>query len=142
MTLAEIYQASEKHPIVFFDGVCNLCNGFVQMVIRNDVKGRIQFCALQNIEGQQIRKELGLGENLDTAIGLYQNKVYTHSDVLYMVAKSMGGWWNILYPFYFLPKALRDVIYNWVARNRYNWFGQSDQCMVPSKKIMTRFLSQ
>lgn len=141
MTLKEIYQASEEHPIVFFDGVCNLCSKFIQWVIRNDKNGIIHFCVLQNAEGQRIREDLGLDKDISTVICISRKKVHTHSDVLFLIANRLGGWWTLLRPLYFIPKSLRDIVYNWVAKNRYNWFGKTDECMIPSQNISARFLT-
>jgi len=141
MTLEELYDLSDRHPIVFYDGVCYLCNGFVRLVINNDRDGLVKFCLLQNDSGLSLRERLSLGSDINTTIGIYRREIYTHSDVLYMVAQSLGGWWLLLSPLYLLPKSFRDMIYNWVASNRYKWFGQSDECIVPEPSVRSRFIN-
>ena len=105
MEWQELLDLSEGHPIIFFDGVCRLCNGFVNYVIRHDPKNKIRFCALQDKNALQLRKELQLGERIDTVIGLHKGEVYSHSDVVFLVARELGGYWFIL-PLQWLPGAL------------------------------------
>jgi len=140
MTYDELVKISHKEPILMYDGVCNLCDAFVKFVIKQDNKGVIKFCALQNQSGQSAREELTHGTDINTAIGLYNGKTYTHSDALYMVIKVLKGRWSLLLPFYILPKSFRDIVYNWVATNRYRWFGKADQCMMPTPDIRARFI--
>ncbi len=140
MTLDDIKFLSHDHPILFYDGVCHLCNGFVNTVIRHDPRSIIRFCTLQNEAGQLITEELSIPQYLDTTIGIKDGQIYTHSDVLKMVIDALKGKWLLLKPLYIFPKGLRDKIYNWVARNRYGWFGQSDQCLIPNSKVSNRFL--
>lgn len=140
MTLDELTDLSHHHPILMYDGVCNLCDAFVQFVIQHDQKGVVKFCALQNQSGTSNRERLTLGDDINTAIGLYKGKTYTHSDALYMVIKALKGWWSLLLPLYILPKSLRDIVYNWVAKNRYRWFGKADQCMMPTADVRARFI--
>ncbi len=140
MTVEEIYSISDENPILFYDGVCNLCNGFVQMVIKHDEHGKIKYCALQDPSGVNIREYLNQKHDISTAIGMYKKQIFTHSDVLFMIARVLKGKWIILRPFQWIPKSIRDRIYNWVAKNRYKWFGQKDSCPVPDIKIKNRFI--
>jgi len=131
---------SEDNAIIFYDGICNLCDGFVNFVIRKDPDCKIKFCALQDSRAVLMKEELKLDESMDTVIGLHHGKVYTHSDVLFLVAKELGGFWNILLPLQFLPRGFRNFIYRWVARNRYRWFGKQESCILPTSDIEGRFL--
>ncbi len=140
MTIDDLKSLSHQHPILFYDGVCHLCNGFVHTVIKHDNQALIKFCMLQEEEGELISQALSLPNSLDTTIGIKEGRIYTHSDVLKMVIDTLRGKWLILKPLYILPKGLRDIIYSWVARNRYNWFGKSDQCIIPTHDIKSRFL--
>ena len=140
MTLAELEKLSYNHPIVFFDGQCNLCNSFVQFVIARDKKEIFKFCQLQNETSKLIEKKIDLGTSLETTVGLKNGLYATHSDVLHMVAKTFGGFWSLLTPFYWLPKSFRDLIYSWVARNRYKLFGKQESCMIPDPSLESRFL--
>lgn len=128
-------------PILLFDGVCNLCNGFVQFVIKRDSKERYLFTSLQSKAGQEILAKVGLPQDEISTVVLYdRGKVYTHSDVALRMVKDLGGLWPLLAVFSIIPKSIRDQIYNWVARNRYNWFGQRDSCMLPTPELKDRFL--
>lgn len=132
---------TNQHPILLFDGVCNLCNGFVQFVIKRDEKGLFRFTALQSEPGQELLATYQQERsNFSTVILIENGQVYTHSDVALIVAKRLGGLWSLFYIFKIIPRPVRDSIYNWVARNRYRWFGEKPQCMIPTPDIKSRFL--
>lgn len=128
--------------VILFDGVCNLCNGFVQFVIERDKKGVYHFASLQSETARELLGNYAKDycNQLDTVVLLEGDAVYTHSDVALRVAGQIGGAWKILLLGYLLPKRFRDAIYGFVARNRYRWFGRKDQCMVPTPDIVSRFL--
>lgn len=130
-----------KKPILFFDGVCNLCNGFVQFVIERDPKAKFRFASLQSNAGQEVLKQMNLStEELKTVILQKNGKVYTHSDVALEMSRDLGGPWSLFYVFKILPKGLRDGIYDWVAANRYKWFGKRESCWLPTPELKARFL--
>lgn len=131
----------QTHPILLFDGVCNLCNTFVQFVIERDPKAIFRFAPLQSGIGRKLSEQAGLplGE-MNTVVLYDQGKVYTHSDVALQVVRRLPGLWSLLYGFHLIPKSVRDTIYNWVARNRYRWFGKRASCMVPTPELKSRFL--
>ncbi|MBK7871682.1 MAG: thiol-disulfide oxidoreductase DCC family protein [Saprospiraceae bacterium] len=128
-------------PILLFDGVCNLCNGFVQFVILRDPKAKFRFTALQSEVGQELLQEARMPTKDLSTVVLWENgKFYTHSDVPLRVAKGLGGWWSLLVIFRIIPKFVRDSIYNWIAKNRYRWFGKQESCMIPTPELKSRFL--
>ncbi len=128
-------------PILLFDGVCNLCNGFVQFIIKNDPNAKFRFAALQSEVGQQLLQEAKMSMNdLNTVVFYDEEKFYTHSDVGLRVARHLGGFWNLFLIFNILPKFIRDGIYNWIAKNRYRWFGKQESCMLPTPELKARFL--
>ena len=128
--------------VLLFDGVCNLCNGFVQFLIQRDKKGKYLYASLQSDEGQALLREHGLStEQIDTVVMIENGKAYTHSDVGLRVFWQLGGGWALLYPLRLLPKFFRDGVYNWIARNRYRWFGKREACMLPRPEWKERFLS-
>lgn len=128
-------------PILLFDGVCNLCNGFVQFVIQRDPQAKFRFTALQSAVGQQLLQEARMPtEELSTVVLWENGTFYTHSDVPLRVARRLGGWWVLWTGFTIIPKVLRDAIYNWIARNRYRWFGKKESCMIPTPELRARFL--
>jgi len=124
--------------IVFFDGVCGLCNRFVDVVIRMDKKKKIFFAPLQ---GNVAKQNLDfLNEEFDTVIFLSNNKIYTKSTAAIRIAASMGGVKKIALVFLVIPAFIRDYIYDWISKNRYKWFGKNAVCRVPSEEEKERFL--
>lgn len=132
----------DSQPIVFFDGVCNLCNKSVQFIIKRDKKKKFLFASLQGKQGQALLKKSNdlPSDALNSFLLLEGERLYTHSTGALRVLKHLGGGWKILYSFIALPKFLRDPIYNVIARNRYKWFGKKDQCMIPEPGMRERFL--
>lgn len=129
-------------PVLFFDGVCNLCNGFVQKIIRNDKKGLFMFSSLQSDTGAAMLEYIGQqgAPAPDSLILLHEGKYYTRSDAALMTAKLLGGAWKLFLVGYIAPRPIRDRIYDLVARNRYKWFGKQDNCMIPTPELKARFL--
>ncbi len=129
-------------PVILFDGVCNLCNGAVQFVIRHDPKGKFLFASLQSTEGQKLLQQYQLPlNNFNSFVLLQDEKAYTRSTGALKVAKELGGVWPLLYGFIIVPKFIRDAVYNWIANNRYKWFGKQDSCMIPTAALKARFLN-
>ena len=107
----------QDHPILLFDGVCNLCNGFVQFVIKRDKKAVFRFAALQSDLGKELSATAGLpAHSMDTVVLYENNRFYTHSDVGLRVARRLNGLWPLAYALVIIPKFIRDGIYNWVAK--------------------------
>ena len=132
---------SEKKPVLLFDGVCNLCNASVQWVLLRDKKGVFRFAALQSDVGQSLLGQYNLdAQNFDTVVMVNHDKVYLRSDVPLEIARRLGGFWQLLYAFKIIPRPIRDFIYNWIARNRYRWFGRQETCMLPRPEWKDRFL--
>ena len=132
---------SQDNPVILFDGVCNLCNGSVQFVIRRDKDALFRFASLQSNSGQALLRQYGLPENTFNSFVLIDGgKTYTKSSAALRVAKKMRGGWRLLYGLMIVPKFIRDGIYNLIARNRYRWFGKKDACMIPTPALKSRFL--
>lgn len=130
-----------KSPIVLFDGVCNLCNSTVQFVIRKDTKKKFRFGSLQGIKGQEVLRRFNLPVNeFHSFILLEDDKMYSRSTAVLRMLKLLGGGWKFLYGFIIVPKFVRDAVYNWIARNRYKWYGKRDECMIPTPELRERFL--
>ncbi len=129
-------------PIILFDGVCNLCNGAVQFIIRHDKKNTFMFTSLQSETGQKLLAQYNFPpDELNSFILIENNKAYTRSTGALKVAKKLNGIFPMLYSFIIIPKILRDSIYDLVARNRYKWFGKKDECMIPTPQLKARFLN-
>ncbi|GAB5551591.1 MAG: DUF393 domain-containing protein [Saprospiraceae bacterium] len=132
---------AQIHPVLLFDGVCNLCDASVQRVIKADQKGLFRFASLQSEAAQDILSGADLSDHqLKSVVLFHQGKLYTHSDAILETARLLGGTWTLAYIFKIIPRFIRDGIYNWIARNRYRWFGKKDQCMIPTPELKSRFL--
>lgn len=128
-------------PILFFDGVCNLCEGFVQWVVKRDKGAIIYYASLQSDFAKKFTADTQLKvEDVNSVILYYKGKYYTESDAPLHLARLLGYPWKLAYPFTFLPRIIRDNIYRWIASNRYRWFGKKDQCMIPTPALQSRFL--
>ncbi|WP_084783995.1 thiol-disulfide oxidoreductase DCC family protein [Paenibacillus sp. FJAT-26967] len=128
-------------PVVLFDGVCNLCNSAVMFTIRRDPHGRVRFAALQSDAGQRLLARHDLpAVSFDTFVLVEGNRAYMQSTAGLRVLRRLRYPWPLLYGFIAVPKPLRDAVYRWVARNRYRWFGQREQCMMPTPELRRRFL--
>lgn len=130
-----------RKPIVLIDGSCHLCQGITRFLVKHDRNARFSFAALQSKAGQSLLQDGQMHtSNLDSFV-LYDNgKFYIKTTAALRVAKGLGGWWRFLYLLIIIPAPLRNVVYHWVARNRYRWFGQSDACLMPTKEVMSRFV--
>lgn len=128
--------------IILFDGVCNLCNGFVQFVIKRDRAKVFHFASLQSGYGVALSSHF----NLLTEVGpntviLYDgDKILTKSNAVIKIVSSLNGIWKCVLIFKIIPCFIRDRIYNLLARNRYKLFGKREQCMVPDEDIKDRFM--
>jgi predicted DCC family thiol-disulfide oxidoreductase YuxK len=126
---------------VLFDGVCNLCNSSVQFIIRNDRRGRFRFAALQSEVGRELLQQYQLPEKaLNTVVLIAGGRAFTRSTAALEIARRLDGAWPICYAAVALPRFLRDSAYNFIARNRYRWFGKQEACMMPSPELKQRFL--
>jgi len=127
--------------IILFDGVCNLCNGAVQFILKRDKKDQFVFGSLQGSAGQAFLRQQSLPTiGFDSFILLDNGKVYTQSTAALKVLNYLGRGWQLLYAFMIVPPFIRNGIYNLVAKNRYRWFGKREACMVPEPRWTQRFL--
>lgn len=123
-----------EHPVVLFDGVCNLCNGAVRFVTRHDRAGRFDFASLQSETGARLLRERRPGfalDELETLVFIEGARVYTHSDAALRIARGLDGAWPLLGLLGLVPRVIRDAAYRFVARRRYRWFGRAEACAIP-----------
>lgn len=130
----------EDHPVILFDGVCNLCNASVDLVMRNDSDAVFRFASLQSDVAERILEPYGRDPNLLGSIILVDDGVYRESDAVLRIARRMDGAWPLIYVFIIVPRFIRDPVYRWIARNRYRWFGKRDTCRLPTPEERDRFL--
>ena len=127
--------------IVLFDGVCNLCDGMVQFVLKRDTKKQFVFGSLQGKAGQAYLQQFHLSTNHFNSFMLIEGgKFYTRSTGVLRLLKHLGKGWQLLYAFIIIPPFIRDAMYRFIAKNRYKWFGKKDQCRVPTVEERERFL--
>jgi predicted DCC family thiol-disulfide oxidoreductase YuxK len=136
--------------IIVFDGVCVLCNGWVRFLLRRDRAHRYRFAAMQSDAGRRLLAEHGLDPDdplsfllveYDRTRGMTSSpRVSTDSDAVRRVLMGLGGVWRLAAVIALLPRALRDPMYRWIARNRYRWFGRHEVCAVPEPDDADRFL--
>lgn len=128
--------------IILFDGVCNLCNSAVQFVIQHDKKDVFRFVALQSEIGQEILNHIGINQmNIDSII-LYEPGVayYYKSSAALEIAKNLSGFWHLGTIFKIIPTGFSNKIYDYIAKNRYKWFGKMESCMLPTKELQSKFI--
>lgn len=131
-----------NQPVILFDGICNFCNGAVMFTIKRDKKKRIRFAALQSEAGQKILQLYHLPVTaMESFVFIENGKVYSRSSAALKVCRYLSGLWPLCYGFMIIPGFIRDGVYNWVANNRYKWFGVRTECMVPTPEIKARFLN-
>jgi len=131
----------KDQPIILFDGICNFCNSTVIFVIKRNKKKIIQFAALQTGIGQKLLQEYNQpAESMQSFVFIESGKVYTRSAAALKVCRYLNGIWPLCYGFIIVPKFIRDGIYNWIAGNRYKWFGVRQECMIPTPDVKERFL--
>ena len=139
--MKNVLEISKKNPILLFDGVCNLCNSAVQFVIKRDSKNILRFAALQSEVGQQLLTHFDLPkDDIFSVILVEDGNVFMRSSAALRMYKNMGGVWSLLYFFIIVPRPLRDAVYNFIAKNRYKWFGEKESCMIPTPELQSRFL--
>jgi predicted DCC family thiol-disulfide oxidoreductase YuxK len=127
--------------IILFDGVCNLCNYSVNFIISRDRRAYFRFASLQSPVGQELLQQYELSNaTLDSVILLDNGRMYQRSTAALRITRRLRQPWPLCYAFIIIPKFIRDLIYNFIARNRYRWFGQRDLCRVPTPEERSRFL--
>jgi predicted DCC family thiol-disulfide oxidoreductase YuxK len=129
------------NPIVLFDDVCSLCNASVQFIISRDLRSVFRFASLQGETGKVLREKFGVPE-VDSLVLLENGRYYTKSSAALRICRRLAGVWKLFYIFWLVPKPLRDYIYDFVAKHRYEWFGKRDHCLIPTPDIRARFLDE
>lgn len=132
---------SGKEAIILFDGVCNLCDGWVKFVIERDPKGYFLFAPLQSEAGRRLLSKNKLPENYLNSIVLFENgRTYFGSSSVLRTCRKLKGLWPLMFAFIVVPAPIRDFFYDWVASKRYQWFGRKESCLIPSSDLKSRFI--
>lgn len=136
MTKETFTALSYQHPIILFDGICHLCDESVQFIIKRDEKALFRFCTIQYVVDNKL-----LEINTDSVVLFRSGQIYKKSDAAIQILKILGGKYKVLsVVFRIIPAFLRNVCYDWVAKNRYKWFGKYDICILPQKGWQNRFI--
>jgi predicted DCC family thiol-disulfide oxidoreductase YuxK len=132
---------SALKQVILFDGFCNLCNGAVLFVIKRDKKVKFSFASLQSSFGQIQLKQYGLSsDELSTIVLLKDGRIFTKSTAALEIAKNLDGLWPAFYFFRIVPPLIRNFVYDFIAQNRYRWFGKWEVCMIPTPELKARFI--
>lgn len=127
--------------VVIFDGICNVCNGAVNFVIKRDPQGKFAFTPMQTELARELTDKFGLHtEGMDTFILIKEGRGYVFSTAALEISRDLSGYWYLFNVFRIIPAPIRDFFYKLFARNRYRLFGKRDQCMVPSAEVRSRFV--
>ncbi len=134
--------ADLPQPLYIFDGYCVLCSGFVQFCFRHDGDGTLKFASAQSPLGARLLQTLGLPmETLDRTILLVEgDEVFSQSTAILRSLRHLRGWPRWLLPLRWVPRFVRDPIYDLIARNRYKWFGRHSACFAPTPETRARFI--
>lgn len=132
----------QHKKIILFDGLCNLCDGTVQFIIKRDTKDVFRFVSLQSDLGRELLQKLPIEFQLMDSVILYESeKVFFYkSQAVFEIVKSIGGIYYFLLIFKLLPNAITNSVYDFIAKNRYRWWGKKESCLVPSKDLQSKFL--
>lgn len=135
-------RALENVAVVLFDGVCNLCNGSVLFIIKRDTKSKFKFASLQSEYGVEQMKKFNLPpSSLNSVLLIKDGRLFQRSNAALEIASLLDGLWPMLYAFKIVPAFLRDLVYDWIASNRYRWFGKKEACMIPTPEMRARFIN-
>ncbi len=129
------------HSIILFDGVCNLCNEAVNFVIKRDTGNVFKFTPLQEKQGVLLLKMHAVDtQKLDSIVLIENEKVYVKSSAALRIARKMSNLWPLFFVLLIIPSFIRDGVYDFIAKNRYKWFGKKEQCMIPTPGLREKFL--
>ncbi|WP_078547734.1 thiol-disulfide oxidoreductase DCC family protein [Litchfieldia alkalitelluris] len=126
--------------VILFDGQCNFCNSSVQFVIKRDPKGYFSFASLQSSVGQELLKKHNIDNQTDSMVFIQGEHAFIKSTAALKICGHLEGGWKIIQLLLVIPSFLRNPFYDFIAKNRYKWFGKKDQCMLPSAEIRNRFI--
>ncbi|MEO8588856.1 MAG: DCC1-like thiol-disulfide oxidoreductase family protein [Flavobacteriales bacterium] len=132
-------QTASQDRIVFFDGLCGLCNRAVDRLVRIDKKRTLRFAPLQGGTARALLPQ-GMADALESVVYLADGKVLGGADAAIRIMTDLGGWRKVYGGLWVVPRPLRDAVYRWIARNRYRWFGKRETCRLPTPDERERFL--
>jgi len=135
-------EQQKNQYLILFDGVCNLCNSSVNFIIKHDKKNKFVFAPLQS-DIAKIKAE-GIGfdySKMNSIILIIGGKAYSKSTAVLFISKNLSGLYPLFFCFIIIPRIIRDMIYDYIAKNRYKWFGKKEVCMIPTQELKSKFIS-
>ncbi len=136
MTIETFTSLSYQHPIIIFDGICHLCDASVQFILKRDSKASFRYCTLQYVAGHKL-----LDISADSVVLYHNGQIYIKSDAAIQILKILGGKYALLSIIIrSIPAFFRNLCYEWIAKNRYKWFGKYNECLLPKKGWQDRFI--
>jgi predicted DCC family thiol-disulfide oxidoreductase YuxK len=138
----EVDNLPKDKKIVLFDGVCNYCNDKINFIIKNDKQDVFRFVALQSETGQKIIKYLGIANSIDSIV-LYEPgyAYFIKSEAVFRIIKHLSSSVRLLLFFNFIPTRIKNIFYDLIAKNRYNWYGKKESCMIPTEEVKRKFIA-
>lgn len=132
----------ENKKIILFDGVCNLCNGAIQFIIKRDKKDNFRYAPLQSAIGRKFLQERNIDTSEIDSIILIEPGVayYTKASAALKIGQNFGGVWSLVQVFEWIPESISNFFYDIIAKNRYKWFGKKEACMIPTPELKAKFL--
>ncbi|WP_167596536.1 thiol-disulfide oxidoreductase DCC family protein [Leeuwenhoekiella sp. ZYFB001] len=130
-----------KGKIILFDGVCNLCNSAINFIIKHDPKGIFKFASLQGETGKKLLAQHNIDpQETDSIVLIDNDQVSVKSSAALRIAKNLNQGYPLLFGFMIIPTFIRNGVYDFIAANRYKWFGKKESCMLPTPELRSRFL--
>ncbi|PQJ32593.1 thiol-disulfide oxidoreductase [Nonlabens arenilitoris] len=132
---------NKQNDVILFDGVCNLCNDAVTFIIKRDSKNHFRFAALESDIGLLYLKKHQINpKEIDSIVLIRGERAYVKASAALRIAQKMDGFWPLLSALIIIPRLISNAIYEYIARNRYKWFGKQESCMIPTKDLRDKFL--
>jgi predicted DCC family thiol-disulfide oxidoreductase YuxK len=132
---------NENKDIVLFDGVCNLCNAAILFIIKRDKNDRFRFAPLESEVGKELLAKYQIDPSkIDSIVLVSGDSAFAKAGAALRISKHLTGLWPLLYSLIIIPSLISDTVYDFIARNRYKWFGKKESCMIPTPELKSKFL--
>ena len=132
----------DQYPVIIFDGICNLCCGWIHFLIHKDKNMKFRFATIQSETGQKVLNEVPENEKMmESIIYVKGNQYFRESSAILEILTDIGGFWKIFAVLKLIPKAIRDKIYQIIAKRRHRYFGKRTTCLLPTPENKKRFLT-
>jgi predicted DCC family thiol-disulfide oxidoreductase YuxK len=131
----------QSQDIVLFDGVCNLCNAAILFIIKRDKNNRFKFAPLESDTGKELLSMHQIDSSkIDSIVLISGDSAFAKAGAALRISKHLTGLWPLLYSLVIIPRCISDGVYDFIARNRYKWFGKKESCMIPTPELKSKFL--